>query len=202
MLYWRKEPLKISKEMQKQLLKQIKLIARSKGYRVRSDCLYQVRGDNFIYCDYDTFKPDKLDFSIHVKKYSYDNIFWDIMDMKDNKKESDSLRADGAFSAPSVEIEADLYELSEDINSIANQLLEEVETVTANFLANNDVNLYVLEHENKPYDKIIRCLAYIDMKQYEQAKEIAREAIEAGDIGKYISGGKGFFEWLLSDSNY
>ena len=89
------------------------------------------------------------------------------------------------------------YELSEDVADLAHQFIEEVEVASANFLASNEVNMYVLNHEEGQDHKILKCLAYLDMKQYVQAKEIARAALEAGDRGRFENEGNSFFESLL-----
>lgn len=191
--------MKISKEMQKQLMQQIKLHADNKGYNIKSNSLYQLKGDNFIHSDYLIVESKKIIYRIYIKKYSYDNIFWDTMHMNDNKKKNDSLRAIGAFKAPSVLIKKGEYELSEEIVNLANKYIEEVEVASANFLANNEISMYVLKHENEQDNKILKCLAYLDMKQYVQANEVAREALEVGDRGKFENEGNGFFEWLLLD---
>ena len=189
--------MKINKVIQKQLNQQIKLNAKNKGYKARSCSLYKLKGDKFIHTNYLIVESKKIIFNIYIKKYSYDNIFWDIMQMSDNKKESDSLRAIGAFKAPSILIKKGEYELSEDVVNLSNQFIEEVELASDNFIANNEINIYVLKTEDEVDNEILKCLAYLDMKQYEQAYEIAREAIGSGYRGRFENNGKGFFEWLL-----
>lgn len=193
--------MKINKEMQKQLMQQIKLHADNKGYKIRSNSLYKLKGDNFIHSDYLIVESKKIIFRIYIKKYSYDNIFWDTMHMNDNKKKNNSLRAIGAFKSPSILIKKSEYELIEDVVNLANQFIEEVEVASANFLANNEINMYVLNHEEGQDNKILKCLAYLDMKQYAQANEVAKEALRVGDRGRFENEGNGFFEWLLSEPN-
>lgn len=183
--------------MKNQLMQQIKLNADNKGYKVKSNSLYQLKGDNFIHSDYLIVESKKIIFRIYIKKYSYDNIFWDTMHMNDNKKKNDSLRAIGAFKAPSILIKKGEYELSEDVVNLAHQFIEEVEVASDNFLASNEINMYVLNHEDGQDNKILKCLAYLDMKQYVQANEVARSALEVGDRGRFENEGNSFFEWLL-----
>lgn len=183
--------------MQKQLIQQIKLCANNKGFGIKRNSLYQLKGENFIHSDYLIVESKKIIFRIYMKKYSYDNIFWDIMHMNDNKRRNDSLRAIGAFKAPSILIKKGEYELSEDVADLAHQFIEEVEVASANFLASNEVNMYVLNQEEGQDYKILKCLAYLDMKQYVQANEIARAALEVGDRGRFENEGNSFFENLL-----
>lgn len=189
--------MKISKEMQKQLMQEIKLLAGNKGYKLRGNSLYKLNGENFIHSDYLIIESKKIIFRSYIKKYSYDNIFWETMNI--NKKKNDSLRAIGAFKSPSVLIKKGEYELSEDVFNLANKFIEEIEVASANFIENNEINTYVLNYENGQDNKILKCLAYMDMQQYEQAYEIARGALEVGDRGNFENEGFGFFEWLLLD---
>ncbi len=190
--------MKINKDIEKQLIQQIKLYAQNKKYRIKSNSLYQLKGNNFIHIDYLIVESKKIVFRIYAKKYSYDNIFWHTMRIN-NKKINDSLRAVGAFKAPSILIKKGEYELSEDIVSLANKFIEEVEVSSDNFLENNEINIYVINNKNGQDNKILKCLAYLDMKQYEQANEVAIEALKAGDRGRFENEGNSFFEWLLQE---
>lgn len=57
--------MKISKEMQKQLMQQTKLNAENKGYKIKSNSLYKLKGDNFIHSDYLIVESKKL-FSVFI----------------------------------------------------------------------------------------------------------------------------------------
>lgn len=61
--------------------------------------------------------------------------------------------------------------------------------------------MYVLNHEDGQDNKILKCLAYLDMKRYVRANEIARAALQVGDRGRFENEGNSFFEWLLSELN-
>ena len=81
----------------------------------------------------------------------------------------------------------------EDVINLANQFIQEIEVVSDNFLLNNETNIYVLNHEDGQDDKILKCLAYLDMKLYEQVNEVAREALRVGYRGRFENEGKIFF---------
>ena len=45
--------------------------------------------------------------------------------------------------------------------------------------------------------EVLKCLAYINMNNIEEAKKIAQESINNGNRGNYENGGKAFFDWIL-----
>lgn len=59
--------MKINKEVQKQLMQQIKFYAVNNGYKIKSNSLYKLKGDNFIHCDYLIVESKKY-FSYLYKK--------------------------------------------------------------------------------------------------------------------------------------
>ena len=63
-------------------------------------------------------------YRIYIKEYDYDNIFWEIMQMPDNKKESASLRACGAFKSPSILLKNGEIDLTEQYEEQAQYLVE------------------------------------------------------------------------------
>ena len=60
-----------------------------------------VKDNAFIHCDFLVVNSQKLVYRIYIKNYDYDDIFWKVMQMSSNSKRNDSLRAIGAFKAPS-----------------------------------------------------------------------------------------------------
>lgn len=53
-------------------------------------------------------------YRIYIKNYEYDDIFWKVLQMPSNSKQADSLRAVGAFKAPSILIKKGEVELTEN----------------------------------------------------------------------------------------
>lgn len=79
--------MKINKEQQKILIQKIKMIAKKEGYKVRDQFIFKKIGDNFVNMTYIFIENAKVVFDIGIKKYIYDDIFWEIMDMSENSKE-------------------------------------------------------------------------------------------------------------------
>lgn len=189
--------MKWNKEQQKELLQVIRSKAKKAGYKLKSNSVYAVKKDCFIYCDFLIVASEKLIYRVYIKAYSYDDIFWDILHMPDNSKESDSLRACGAFKAPSILIKKGEVELTDKYDELSDFLIEEFSKNSNEFLNNYDVDDYIVNNRKETDDEILQCLAYIHMNCIDKAKEIAESAICDGDTGRFENEGKGFFEWLL-----
>ena len=190
--------MKMDKMTQKLLLKQIKTRAAEFGYKVSRGFMFSKIGENFVSVTYLIVNSTKLVFDVSVKKYSYDDIFWDIMNMADNKKAPVSLRAYGAFVAPSITILDDELPLSVDIDSIVQTFFDTVIIHVNDFLEKNQVNDFVFATEGLPRGALLRCLAYLDQKDIASAVEVAQKEIAAGNRrGGFENEGKGFFEWVL-----
>lgn len=190
--------MKMDKMTQKNLLKQIKSRAADLGYKVSSYAMFSKIGENFVSIDHGILNSTILDYSVTIKKYSYDDIFWDVINMADNKKAPVSLRAIGAFVAPSITIFADQIPLSNDIDSIVQTFFDTAIIHVNDFLENNQVNNFVFSTEGLPHGALLRCLAYLDQKDIASAVEVAQKEIAAGDKdGGFENEGKGFFEWVL-----
>ncbi len=142
--------MKMDKATQKELKNRIKDCAKKLGYKSSRGFLFSKNDDNFITVIPVIVDSCKLVYSIDIKKFSYDDIFWDVINMSDNKKQPVSLRAFGAFAAPSITIYEDEIALSSDPDSIANLLCDIIAEKTSKFLKEHQVNDYVLSN---PYLK-------------------------------------------------
>lgn len=192
--------MKMDKATQKELEKRIKACAKRLGYKHRSSRLFLKSNDDFIKVLYGVINSCKLSYIIGIKKYSYDDILWDVINMSSNKKKPMSLRATGAFSAPTITLARGDIALSSDsdLDVIANSLCDIIAETTSRFLKVHQVNDYVLSKEDFPYSKTLKCLAYLDMNDVASALDIARKEIESGDpAGGFENEGKGFFEWVV-----
>lgn len=190
--------MKIDKMQQKNLDKQIKELARAHGFKALKGYLYSHVADDFVSVIYTIVDSSKLAYLVRIKKFSYDDVFWDVINMADNKNQPISLRANGAFKSPSIIITEGEIPLNPDVCSVAEMLYNVVCEEVSEFRANYDVNEYVIEHDDIPYSSILKCLAYIDLHNPAFAVKVAQASIEAGDVhGGFENEGKGFFEWII-----
>lgn len=188
--------MKLDKNQQKKLINAIRSSAKNRGYKKRQNTIYRVIDKAFIHCDFLIVNSQKLIYRIYIKNYDYDDIFWEIMQMSSNSKEADSLRAIGAFSAPSVLLKNGEVDLTEKYEEQAEYLVELVDECSHNFMEKYDIDEYVIVYEDGMDKEVLKCLAYIHMNNIEQAVKIAANSINDGDRGNYVNGGKGFFEWV------
>jgi len=186
--------MKLNKEQRKLLVKKIKEFAKKEGYKVRDYSIFKKIGENFMDMAFNFIDGTKIGYSIGIKKYVYDDIFWEIMNMSENSKESESLRSVGAFTSPTIFLERDSFELIEDFDALAQRLITRFGEVVDAFLESHTVTEYVIENVQ---DEILQCIAYVDIGDYGRAKEIAKSAIQDGNKERFENEGRGFFQWLL-----
>lgn len=190
--------MKLDKNQQKQLINAIRISSGNRGYKVTANSIYKVIDQAFIHCDFLIVNSQKLIYRIYIKNYDYDDIFWKIMQMSSNSKKADSLRANGAFKAPSILLKKGEVELIEKYEEQAEYIVGLVDECSHNFMQKYDIDEYVIENEDGMNKEMLKCLAYIHMNNIEQAVKIAQNSINNGKSGNYVNEGKAFFEWILS----
>ena len=79
----------------------------------------------------------------------------------------------------------------------AEYLLGLVDECSHNFMEKYDIDEYIIDYEDGMDKEVLKCLAYINMNNIEEAKKIAQESINNGNRGNYENGGKAFFDWIL-----
>ncbi len=189
--------MKLDKNQQKQLINTIYLTSSSKGYKTKENTIYRVIDNALVHCDFLIVNSQKLVYRIYIKNYEYDDIFWKIMQMSSNSKKSDSLRASGAFKAPSILLKKGEVDFTKEYEEQAEYIVGLVDECSHNFLEKYDIDEYVIDCEDGMNKEELKCLAYIHLNQIEQAAKIAQYSINNGNRGNYENGGRSFFEWVL-----
>ena len=190
--------MKINKIQEKELINEIRCLIKKKGYKMKTQSIYYVDNKKFIHCDFLIVNHEKIVYRIYIKDCDYDDIFWSIMQMPDNLKEPISLRAIGAFKAPSVLLNNGELIFSNNIDDIAYKLIDLIEKSSKEFVStNNIIDEYVTNMSEGMDLEVLKCLAYIHMGKNHDALKLAKECIENDDVGRFKNKGKGFFEWML-----
>lgn len=189
--------MKINKQLRKEYVKRIQQKAKESGYKAPQYMFYKVKEDNLLYAYFAFTHYGDLGYRLEIKKMSFDNIFWTIMDMEDNIKRGNTLRVNGAFSAPGIFIAGDTIQLTDDIDGIVDSFVDKATGRFAGFLEENDIIDYIFSHEQISDSETLKCLAYIDLGQISKALNLAEEQIEKGDRGGWVNEDKGFFERIL-----
>lgn len=188
--------MKLDKNQQKKLINAIYISSNGREYKTKKNTIYRVIDKAFIHCDFLIVNSQKLVYRIYIKNYDYDDIFWEIMQMSSNSKKNDSLRAIGAFKAPSVLLKKGEVDLTEKYEEQAEYLVGLVDECSHNFMEKYDIDEYVIVYEDGMDKEVLKCLAYVHMNNIEQAVKIAANSINDGNRGNYVNGGKAFFEWI------
>lgn len=186
-----------SKELSKKLLEEIETMAINKDFKpsvTTKSIIYKIINDNFIFVRYNEYGAHKIAFKVYIKKCSYDEIFWEITDNNHYMRGEDSYRV---FSAPPILIKSQEYEISEDIDSLIEQFFNEIETSINIFLENNNIDEYIINNENFPDCKVLKCLAYININQEFKAIEIAKNELEKDLNAKLKYREKEFFKNVI-----
>lgn len=189
--------MKLDKNQQKQLINAICISADRIGYKTKTNTIYRVNDNAFIHCDFLIVNSQKLVYRIYIKNYNYDDIFWKVMQMSGNSKKNDSLRASGAFKAPSILLKKGEADLTDRYEEQAEYLVGLVDECSHNFMEQYDIDEYIIDYEDGMDKEILKCLAYIHMNKTEEAIEIAQDSLNNGNRGNYENEGKTFFDWIL-----
>ncbi|MFR0782263.1 MAG: hypothetical protein ACLSHP_04720 [Coprococcus sp.] len=117
--------------------------------------------------------------------------------MPSNSKEPDSLRAVGAFQAPTITVKTGQMELTDQYEEQAKILVELVEESSNKFMEQYDIDEYAINCQGEMYINVLKYLAYVHMNKKSEARRIAEEALRDGDVNNFENEGKTFFEWAL-----
>ena len=192
---------KITSAQRKALDKAVKQKAKDYGFKFAHGFLFSQIGENFVYSICIVTDTGKVDSDACIKKMSYDNLFWNIMNMPDNKLQPLSFRARGAFTSPCILVDGIEIEFDEDLDAVADKYCSAVAETAKSFLYNNDIGEYVLTNNSIFCTPVLKCLEHLDRGNITTALEIAKQQIALGDCGGFMNEGKTFFEWVVYQIN-
>ena len=182
-------------ELEKDLAKKLKDISKQKSFKMVSISIYQEINDLFVFCTFGIAEKTKIVYRICAKKLFYDDLFWQIMHIEG--KITPKLRAEGAFAAPSVELADGFYLSTGNIENDANVMVEKFEESVSGFAKSKYLEEKIWGNDEIIDQDILRCLEYINSGDFIKAKDIASKSIKEGYNGRFVIGGKGFFEWVM-----
>lgn len=192
----------MSKELEKNLSNALKTISKSKPFKIISSSLYNESNGIFTFCTFAVAEHDKIVYRINVKKMFYDDLFWQIMHIEE--KLTPKIRTEGAFAAPSVKVSDASFVSCGDTLVDSEKIVNAFEMAISCFSNSEYIEKKVWGQDDFLDQDIIRCLECFNSGDLDQTREIAVKNITENYRGRFIIGGKGFFEWVLdsvSDSN-
>ncbi|MBC1513850.1 hypothetical protein [Listeria booriae] len=194
------------KLVKKNLGTEIKKIAKKQGFKSIASYVYKVEAGFFLSTLFFTKETkDGLSVTIwmDIKPYEYDNLFWTIFDMSDNIHSKDSIRANGAFTAPSIRIEKETFILAkaEDTNNVSQQIVKYIVERYKEYLDSIEYsvvkfNSEILGKENYPDKELIKMLAYIQNGDISEALKLSKKEIENGHRGGYQNNDQDIYVYI------
>lgn len=174
----------------------IKNIMKSYSFKSVGGIYYIKLNNNFIILEF-AINKSTLYSSIYIKKISYDDLYWKILNKEDLASKSDSERVNGAYHIVPILVEKYTDDLStgasfEDvIQTKIHQIVDEIK----NRICLIDVNYLIV---NGNYKSRIKCIALIDMGFINEAISLAKEEKENGNNCGVVINGVSFPELLIS----
>lgn len=205
----KKEDRKTLRELDKQLSKFMRSKAKDFNYKIISQIVYQKRKAFFVSSLFSIIMRDEkryIELYNFTKPYAYDDVFWDILGMEENKKGPTSLRAIGAFTAPSIIIGTDYIEIA-DLLKVQEQMVmiypilnSTFQKFLESFYAKEDFfNKKVLEEPVFSNDnKLMQVLASIRLGRYSNAIAIATRELNSNKSGGFETDGVDIYQHVIN----
>lgn len=203
----KREEKRLLKEIEKGVEYAIKQAVKQVEFKVVSNCIYKKLSEYFLKAVYLVRFIDnqyKLILRFNIKLYNYDNIFWEAFDMKDNCSARESLRANGAFTAPSLQWDEKTYTISDlsEVEEVCNKAVNDFSTESKNFIEkisseHGDFDLFVLKQSGIMDEMLLKMLANINMKKYADAASIAESELKQGRGGRFQNKGIDINDYVL-----
>lgn len=178
---------------------------KARGIKKTSNHLY-IKKDNFFWDlrFYVEYKDGQycIEIIIEIKTYKSDELLWTIMNMKDNLKLSDSLRARGAFSAPKyvVSEKNTMIHNNDEICEVCNALLDYYLDTCNNFMKKelSAKELLELVRNSTPFynSVLMELLLEIENGNIEAAHKITVNELKDGRKGNYQNNGVYVYEYI------
>ena len=202
----KKEQRETIKKYEQEIKLIVKPLLKKYGYKSYSNAyFFKKENDYFIHGLYDVrYLDGRLELAFYgwLKKYSYDNLFWEIINMSDNVNTPDRFRANGAFVCPSYDIVIDAYEIdgSLSVEELLDKMINSVEMKAYSIIEKNDFLSYIEDNPPKIIDegyKTLTIISYIESGKIKEAYHLAKSEHERGVIGGFINEEKTFNEWAM-----
>jgi hypothetical protein len=195
------------KLIDKAVHKIIKNVSKKKSCNSVSNCIYKRINDYFVHGVYFVRFINgqyMLTVRLNIKQYYYDDIFWEVIDMKDNIHQRENLHANGAYVAPSIQWKENTYIITdtECIEEICNIVIDDFEYDCRSFIDKiiseySNFDSFALHQADIMDEKLIKMLANINMGKYTDAETIAENELKQGHGGRFQNNGIDINEYIL-----
>lgn len=197
----------VLKEIEKALKSGMKQNISRAECKLVSNCIYRKLNDYLVSAIYFARFSDnqyKLTLRYNIKLYYYDNIFWEVFDMKENCLQKDSLRANGAYTAPSIQWDEKTYTIKNvsEVDQVCVEAINEFNTESEMYIDKilseyGSFDSFILKQEGIMDEMLLKMLANINMKKYADAENIANTELKQGRGGRFQNNGIDINEYVL-----
>ncbi len=202
-----KEQRTFLKQIEKQIQIFMKLGVKKTDCKLTSNSLYEKVNNYFIHAVWFVCFIDnqyQLVLRQCIKPYNYDILFWQIIGMEDNLKQKDTLRANGAYVAPSIQWSEKIYEIKVDseIEDICDKAINDFSLGSKEFISKitsefDNLDSYILGLSGIIDENLLKILANINLNNYLDAMRIAQTELEQGRTGRFENKGIGINEYVI-----
>jgi hypothetical protein len=194
------------KELKKKAIKHIKKLIKAHHANMKSTFIYKRQDEFFfniiMYLFYDdTQQRYFISGGLYAKPYYLDDLFWDIFKISENKKQPDSLRANGAYVAPGFEFLRIRISIdSEDkLENTCEEFLNEFDKKIEDFLMlvfdTQSYKQYLTEVTEYHSNELLFILLEIQLGNFVEALKMIESEISDGNSGGFRTGNKDIYEF-------
>lgn len=203
-------------EVNKLVNSMIKVHGKKQNWKFSSGFLFIKKGLLFfVLTIVPNAKNRKISFSLNYKLFDFDEVFWNVVDLKENINKPLSFHASGVWTAPTMSIDDGTIEIHdwndesvlndkiiqiiERANYLSTQLAEKITDIDQNL--ENIESLYrnILEkYPNTSIDTFKEQIMTAILKQdYLTAQSISESRMLVKETGGFIAGQQSFYEMAV-----
>jgi hypothetical protein len=196
----------LNKQKEKDWDNLIKEIAKSNGWKFNGWFAYKAMKDFFYKVNFYTSGIDNsISGSLEFKPLIIDEVFWEIVDLEDNKKKPLSFRGNGAFVISSKDV-FDFNQtvirdnLKNDINILFDKINIEVDKIQSTITDLDKFKKYIEQYPSKRsewFDTDLLIMTSIVQKSYDKAISLLEYAKKERGMCSWGFGEKDFYDLAI-----
>lgn len=190
----------------------IKVVGKKFDWQCKEGCLFKKKGDLFfVFAAFGQAKKSESGYTLRYKWFDFDEVFWDIVDLKENAKQPLSFHYFGAWTAPTMRVKEQKYAINEwnegsliekysaifqDINLLTTHIAEEITTIDENLMYLESLHSELMKQYPEAVVTIYKekLMTAILKKEFPLAVAIAEDRMAHNDSGGFLIGSDTFYQ--------
>lgn len=190
----------------------IKVVGKKFGWKCKEGCLFKQKGSLFfVFAALGQAKKKEVHCTLQYKLLEFDEVFWNIVELKENTEQPLSFRYFGAWTAPTMLVKEGKYEISEwdesilidkystifqDIDILTTHIAREIVTVDENLRYLESLYAELMQQYPEAVVNIYKekLMTAVLKKEFPLALEIAEDRIANNDSGGFFTGSDSFYQ--------